>query len=216
MVWADPPYAIEAVDESTGQTGGLGRPGGGYPFGGAKNDGKGKPIKSNVYAPVIGDGTTETAKKSIALLLELSTRAVHIWWGANYYTDVLPPSPGWVIWDKDNTGNFADCEMGWTNQNRAARIFEHRWNGMLKASEQGQRRVHPTQKPVALPVWCFENYGKPGDLIVDPFVGSGISVLAAEQLNDDRRVIGFELSPAYIGVVLYRWQQLTNQDPRLL
>lgn len=236
FAFADPPYGIKivAANESVGggeaydipfggvkqrrqvgQVGGLGRPDGGYPFGGAKNDGKSKPIGAGKYAPIIGDSTTETAKRSASSLLNLYPGACHIWWGANYYTDALPPSPCWIVWDKDNTGNFADCEMAWTNQPTAARIFEHRWNGMLKASEQGQRRIHPTQKPVALARYCFEEYGNPGDVIIDPFLGSGITVLAAEELGD-RRAIGFELEPVYISVVLERWSTLTTQPPRLV
>lgn len=167
-------------------------------------------IEVGKYAPVIGDEKQDTAKRAAALYLETFPAPCHVWWGANYYTDVLSPSPGWIIWDKDNTGNFADCEMAWTNQSRAARIFEHRWNGMLKATEQGQRRVHPTQKPVALADYVFREYSKAGDVILDPFLGSGITVLAAEALGD-RTVIGFELSPAYIGVTIHRWETLTGE-----
>lgn len=193
-------------------------------IGGAKPFGNEKPITGSVgasnvvavgkYYPVIGDTTTETATAAAKLLLNSYPDACHIWWGANYYTNVLPPSPCWVIWDKDNTGNFADCEMAWTNQPTAARIFEHRWNEMLKASEQGQRRIHPTQKPIELARYCFETYGGNDDIILDPFLGSGISLLAAEKLG--RKVIGFELEPVYISVVLERWAKLTGLTPVLL
>lgn len=86
---------------------------------------------------------------------------------------------------------------------------------MLKASEQGQRRVHPTQKPVALPRWCYENYGHTDDVIIDPFLGSGITVLAAEEMGD-RSVIGFELEPVYIATVLERYQTATTRTPELI
>jgi DNA modification methylase len=88
------------------------------------------------------------------------------------------------------------------------------WNGMLKDSEHGQRRVHPTQKPIALAEWAFEKYGMERDVIFDPFLGSGISVIAAEKLG--RTVIGCELSPAYINVVLSRWEKHTGQSAQLL
>jgi hypothetical protein len=195
MVWSDAPYAIGAVDEETGQTGGLGRPGGGYPFGGAKNDGKSKPIKSAVYAPVIGDDSAETARASATLLLELYPDALHIWWGANHFSDVFPPSPCWIVWDKENTGNFADAELAWCSDDSAVRIFRHMWNGMVRASEHG-KRVHPTQKPIALCEWAFTKYGSIGDLIFDPFLGSGPSVKAAERTG--LTVVGCELSPHYI------------------
>jgi DNA modification methylase len=86
---------------------------------------------------------------------------------------------------------------------------------MLKDSEQGQRRVHPTQKPVALTRWAFEKYGRPNDVIFDPFLGSGISVLAAEQLDDGRAVVGCELAPAYIATTIQRWVDLTGGRPEL-
>jgi DNA modification methylase len=79
------------------------------------------------------------------------------------------------------------------------RIFRHMWNGMLRASEHG-KRIHPTQKPIALCSWAFEKYGSAGDLIFDPFLGSGPSLKAAEQSG--RTVIGCELSPHYIDHIL--------------
>lgn len=237
MIWADPPYGISIVAPN-GYVGG----GEAYdiPFGGVKNAvrrgtgyypiksrsknttkglgsiGDANPVDVGKYYPICGDDTTETACKSALLLLDLFPTACHFWWGGNYYTNVLPPSSCWVIWDKDNTGNFADCEMAWTNQPSAARIFEHRWNGMLKASEHGQRRVHPTQKPIALARWCFERYGNPNDVIFDPFLGSGISVLAAEQLGNGRRLIGCEIIPEYIAVIIQRWVDLTGDTPELI
>jgi hypothetical protein len=168
------------------------------------------------YAPVAGDSSIETAEKSATMLLDLYPNAVHFWWGGNYYTNVLPPSPCWVIWDKDNTGNFADCEMAWSNHNGAARIFEHRWNGMLKASEHGQRRVHPTQKPVALFKWCVEKYLKGGGVVFDPFLGSGISIIGAEELGENYTVIGCELAPEYIATTIQRWVNLTGKTPVLI
>ena len=190
--------------------------GGSKPFGNNKRStgsvGASNVVEVGKYYPVVGDDTILTAEQAVKFYLSEYPDACHVWWGGNYYTHVLSPSSGWIVWDKDNTGNFADCELAWTNQDRAARIFEHRWNGMLKASEQGQRRVHPTQKPVALAAECFKEYGNPGDIIIDPFLGSGITVLAAEELND-RRVIGFELEPVYIATTIQRWVNHTNRQP---
>src|SRR5208283_4827580 len=72
-------------------------------------------------------------------------------WGGNYFD--LPPSQRWLVWDKKCDGtDFADCELAWTNQDKATRIFRYRWNGMLQ--EHGGRykeeRLHPTMKPLAL------------------------------------------------------------------
>jgi len=197
----------------------LGSIGGAKPFGkvGTISRGmKAKPIiEQGKYAPVIGDDSTATAITAHYLCTELFPKAVQIWWGANHYANALPPSSCWIVWDKENGESFfADCELAWTNQKTAVRIFRHMWNGLMKESEKGQRRVHPTQKPVALAQWCFERYGGENDLIYDPFLGSGITVIAAENLG--HTVYGCELSPEYIDVIVARWEKHTGHTATLL
>lgn len=198
----------------------LGSVGAAKPFGSSGSAVRGSDGAANIidvgkYAPVIGDDTTETAVKSSAFCLAHFPDAIQVWWGGNYYASALPDSPCWLIWDKENTGDFADCELAWTNHGGAARIFHHMWNGMVKASEHGQRRVHPTQKPVALARWAFEKYGDGGDVILDLFLGSGISVKAAEDLDDGRIVYGCDLAPAYIATVL-QWASDRGITPELI
>ncbi len=81
-----------------------------------------------------------------------------ILWGANHYADRLPASSAWLVWDKrattKHTNDFADCELAWTNLGSVARMFRHQWDGMMRASERGVPRDHPTQKPVRLMAWC--------------------------------------------------------------
>jgi hypothetical protein len=200
------------IAENAAKKQGLGSVGGSKPFGSADvrgSDGTSNVVKVNKYYPIAGDDSIDTAINSTDSYLRLFGTAVHCWWGGNYFAHVLPPSNCWIVWDKENTGNFADAELGWTNQPSAVRVFKHMWNGMVKASEHGQRRVHPTQKPVALASWFFEKYGKAGDTIIDPFLGSGMSLIAAEQLGD-RTVIGFELSEKYCSIILDRWEKLTG------
>jgi hypothetical protein len=168
------------------------------------------------YAPIIGDDTIDTAVNSAAAALNLFPKAVHFWWGGNYYASALPNSSCWIVWDKQNTGNFADAELAWTNQGTAVRIFQHMWNGLMKASEKGQRRVHPTQKPVALAEWAFQKYGNPDDAIFDPFLGSGMSLIAAQQTEGERLVVGMELSPEYCEVVCRRFEKLTGINAELV
>jgi site-specific DNA-methyltransferase (adenine-specific) len=142
---------------------------------------------------------------------------VQIWWGANYYTSVLHPSRCWIIWDKENDATtFADAELAWTNLKGSVRIFRHQWNGACRASEREERRVHPTQKPYALFCWFAQKYGKPGDIIFDPFLESGISIIGAEMLDDNRIVYGCEISPAYCDVIIRRWEHKTGQYAHLL
>ncbi len=72
-------------------------------------------------------------------------------WGGNYFG--LPPSSCWLVWDKLNSGDFADCELAWTSFNTAVRKFTWRWNGMLQQNMKDKEiRIHPTQKPVAFEV----------------------------------------------------------------
>jgi DNA methylase len=165
------------------------------------------------YAPVIGDDSTATAIKATQFFLTTYPDAVQVWWGGNYYADHLPASSCWLVWDKETTGNFADCELAWTNQPTAAKLFHHRWNGMLRASEH-ERRWHPTQKPAALAAWVYEELGAGDDVIFDPFLGSAPSLLAAEQRG--RTVYGCELSLEYIAIALERWHALTGAMPERL
>lgn len=192
---------------------GLGSTNGAKPFGSRAvrgSVGASNIVAVNKYEPIVGDDTTETAISAYRLTANLYPAAISIWWGANYYASALPDSSCWLIWDKENTGNFADAEMAWCSHKSAVRIFRHMWNGMVKASERGERRVHPTQKPVALAEWAFDKYGKYEALILDPFLGSGMSVLAAEKT--DRAVYGFELSPAYCEVIIRRWEKYTGRE----
>lgn len=204
MVWADPPYGISAVVPD-GTVGYSFYPKGTY----------GQLADKNTYAPIIGDDTTETALKAFALCENLDN-AIQIWWGGNYYASELPRAKCWIVWDKQTDGNeFADCEIAWTNLTGRLRLFRHTWNGMIKASEQGQRRIHPTQKPVALFEWAANKYFKDGGVAFDPFLGSGISIMGAESIGDTITVIGCEIVPEYIAAVIQRWVDLTAGTPEL-
>jgi len=132
--------------------------------------------------------------------------------GANHFADKLPPSRGWVIWDKREglpSNDFADCEMIWTNCDRVARIYRHYWNGALRASEHGQARVHPTQKPLSLMIWLIEKYTTPGDTILDPFMGSGTTGVAC--IKTGRNFIGIEIDPAYHAIATRRIEDAAAQ-----
>lgn len=80
-------------------------------------------------------------------------------WGSNHFISRFSKdSPCWIVWDKDNSGNFADCELAWTSFPSAVRKFQFRWNGMLQENMKNKEiRIHPTQKPVALYEWLLNN-----------------------------------------------------------
>jgi hypothetical protein len=129
------------------------------------------------------------------------------------FSDKLPASRCWLVWDKENTGTFADAELAWTNQDKITKLFRHQWSGLMKASERGERRVHPTQKPVALAEWVIETLGAKAKAVIDLFLGSGSTLIACERLK--KQCLGMELSPAYVDVAVMRWQNFTGQKARL-
>jgi site-specific DNA-methyltransferase (adenine-specific) len=105
-------------------------------------------------------------------------------WGANNYPEYLKQSSCWIVWDKDNSGNFADCELAYSSFKTAVRKFKYRWNGMLQEDMKNKEiRIHPTQKPIALYKWILSNYAKSNDLILDTHVGSASSLIACEDMG---------------------------------
>jgi hypothetical protein len=217
MAYCDPPYGIGIVKHAGGSIGGakpFGKVGGGkpHPFAGNKGRVHGPArkaiIKPGMYAPIIGDDSTDTAIGSYRLLAELGVKAI-VMWGANYYADKLPASRCWLVWDKENTGSFADAELAWTNQDAIVRLLRHQWSGLIKASERGERRVHPAQKPVALATWAIETVSPKAKTITDLFVGSGSSIIACETNNTT--CFAMELAEAYVDVTIKRWQDFTGE-----
>ena len=125
---------------------------------------------------------TKIDQPLIKLITESSNN--QIIWGGNYYADWLPASSCWLVWHKEINGNFADCELAWTSFKTAVRYFKWRWNRMLQEDmKHKEERVHPTQKPLPLMKWAIANYAKPGDVILDPFMGSGTTLVAAKALG---------------------------------
>lgn len=135
-------------------------------------------------------------------LRELTTH--QIIFGGNYYD--LPPASCWLVWDKDNgESDFADCELAWTNLKKAVRRLRYRWNGMLQ--EPGCRkevRVHPTQKPEAVMRWALMQAPE-GCAVLDPFMGSGTTLVAAKRLG--RKAIGIERERKYCDLAIERLGQ---------
>jgi len=214
----DPPYGIGIVKRSSdggakpfgsqGRVHGLGRAGFGRVHGNAAK----AIIQTGVYAEVIGDDSTDTAIASYQILMDIGVKRL-VLWGGNYYAEALPPSRCWFVWDKEVTGTFADVELAWTNCDQVARLFRHQWNGLMKASEKGQARVHPTQKPVALAEWVIDTVTPRSRTVLDLFVGSGSTLIAAER--KECSYFGMELAEPYVDVAVQRWQTYTGQEATL-
>lgn len=127
--------------------------------------------------------------------------------GGNYYTAYLSGSSCWLVWDKDNgQTEFADCELAWTSFQTAVRKFRWRWSGFRQEDmKHKETRFHPTQKPLPLMKWVLANYSQPEDIILDPFMGSGTTLVAAKELG--RRAIGIDKSKKYCDIAIERLRQ---------
>jgi len=142
-------------------------------------------------------------------------------WGTNYFHFKQPV--GRIIWDKVNDkSNFSNCEIASCSLIKSVRIFRFMWNGMFqgKSIEDGsiqqgnkklnEKRIHPTQKPVALYKWLLTKYAKAGQKILDTHLGSGSSRIAAYELGFD--FIGFELNKDYFEAAEKRFQDFKNNN----
>ena len=125
--------------------------------------------------------------------------------GGNFFH--LPPSSCWLVWDKQNTGDFADAEMAWTNLPGAVRLIQWRWNGCIRRGHDV--REHPTQKPVGVMSWCVEALPDDAVTVLDPFMGSGTTGVACARLG--RRFIGIEIEPRYFDIACRRIEQAQRQ-----
>jgi DNA modification methylase len=131
-------------------------------------------------------------------------------WGGNYFTNDLPPTMGWLIWDKGQRGfSLADGEMAWTSFNNALRIKEY-----ARALANREEKNHPTQKPIEIMKWCFEYADRHSKqeikLVLDTYLGSGSTMVTSHQLK--RICFGMELDPKYCQVIVDRMMKL---DPAL-
>ena len=125
-------------------------------------------------------------------------------WGGNYFINYLYPTMCWLIWNKGQRGfSLADGEMAWTSFDKAIRIFDYSRVKFLNA----EKRKHPTQKPTALGRWILNKFAKQGDLIFDPFTGSGSFLLACKHLGFN--YIGCEIDKEYVEIAQRRLSQKT-------
>lgn len=191
LVIADPPYGIMAAERSNERRRGQ--------------NGKHRRyrMKNPEWTPIDGDDAPFDPS-------HLLTFPRLILFGANHYADQLPPSPSWIVWDKREEAppdDNADAELIWTNLGGAVRTYRQCWRGFTRARDglEPLKHLHPTQKPVNLFLWLLERYTKPGNLILDPYMGSGPVAKACQLLG--RRYIGIEMVEAYVLTTIDRLAQ---------
>lgn len=215
LLLTDPPYGISVVEPKAG---GKLKVGDDKPItiGNVHRNGRNRIIQeAKEYFHIIGDETTDTARNSYDIVKDYSDN--QIIFGGNYFTDFLAPSRCWVVWDKENTGTFADAELAWTSFNKGVKLYKFMWNGLCREGSrevEGKTRVHPTQKPVGMLSKIIDDFSDEGDVILDCFGGSGSTLLACEQTG--RKCCMMELEPHYIDIIIKRWENLTGKKAVLL
>jgi len=181
-VVTDPPYGIgkDGQNKTTGGNGGRKA----YPFMG-----------------------WDARRPDAELLTELTMLApICVFWGGNYFADLLPPTGKWLVWDKAQRINQSDGELAWTSLPGALRIYSlNRIELMTDGAD------HPTQKPVKLMTWTLSQVGNPR-LVLDPFMGAGTTGVAC--LLRGLSFIGIEREPSYFDIACRRIEQAYKQ-PRL-
>ena len=165
LIVTDPPYGIGASTKSSLRIG--------------TQHGKSLCASGLNYQPSDWDEKPVDKKYFYEMLRVARNQIV---FGGNYYTNFLNNSSCWLIWDKDNGDNgYADIELAWTSFKTASRKIKWRWHGMLQEDmSKKETRQYPTQKPLPVIQWTINKYSKPGDIILDPFCGSGTTAVACE------------------------------------
>lgn len=191
-VVTDPPYGIGADKAASDaalqriKANGKSKAGRGWKFYGESNWDQDRPPASVFH-----------------LILEAADR--HIIWGGNYFTDYLPPTMQWLIWDKGQRDfSLADFEMAWSSRQSAARIINY-----PRALALQDGKEHPTQKPVEVIKWCINQLPIDCEAILDPFMGSGTTGVAAVKLG--RKFIGIEIKPKYFDIACRRVSEALKQ-----
>jgi site-specific DNA-methyltransferase (adenine-specific)/modification methylase len=148
----------------------------------------------------------ETADEAISLARSLARYQVIF--GGNYYH--LPPTKCWLVWNKLNGGNdFADCELAWTNLDKAVRKVDYLWHGMIRMEKHIERQ-HPTQKPVGVMNFCLDQLPDDAQVIADPFMGSGTTGVSCMERR--KTFIGIERESTYFEIACERIYEATKQD----
>ena len=188
LVLTDPPYGVRSVNPKTGQIGG----------------------KSKRYMPVLGDTDTDMFAESYHILRRVTPYMI-IWGGQNF-TRFLPPSCGWIFWDKckqTDKLSFGDGELAWSNFGTKIKKYAFKWNGNIRDGDPRiNEKVHPNQKPVELHAQILEDFSQPEDVILDCFGGSGTTLIACEVTG--RKCLMMELSPDYCNIIINRYKTLTE------
>ena len=193
MIYTDPPYGMSLDTD----------------YSKIKGSKKSPNAKGYNWDKVIGDDKDFDPSEIIGIF---STVKEQFWWGADYYFECLPRGGSLLVWQKRDKADAKmignDFELCWSKERHKKATFWKRWVG-FDSVEKGEKRVHPTQKPLDLHCWVFEQWGNAKDLVVDLFGGSGSTLIACEKTH--RNCYMMELDPKYCDVIIRRWQDYTGK-----
>jgi len=203
MVFTDPPYGMRLDAE------------------GFADMPKAKGTTAHAYNNIIGDSDDFSPELINVILSRFTDVGEMFIFGCDYFAELLPSrnEGSWIVWDKRQDGGIdklfgSSFELCWSKTRHKREIARILWAGYFGMSgEDSKTRIHPTQKPVALAEWFFDKWGNTGDLIVDLYLGSGTTLIAAEQLG--RKCYGLEIDPIYCDVIVARWEAFTGQKAEL-
>ena len=201
MVFTDPPYGMFLEADYTSLSWG---------------DRKGKK-----YDNVIGDHDDFTPDLINSIFENFGYCKEVFLWGADYYYKHIPEfdKGHYMVWDKTlesngDAGSNSEFELLWTKTKHKRQVIHFNWFRFFGLSKQDiKTRMHPTQKPLQVCLPFIEPYTKEGGLIVDIYLGSGSTLIAAEKTN--RKCYGMELDPKYCDVIVKRWEDFTGKKAHL-
>lgn len=174
---------------------------------GKSNHSRGKLAQATLFTPKDWDNSIPSAHYFFELMRVSKNQII---WGWNYFVCYLNDCPAYIVWDKDNSGDFSDCESAYYSKKGGARLFKWRWNGMLQQDMKNkEKRIHPTQKPVALYKWLLKNYAKEGDKILDTHLGSGSIAIACH--DGGFSLDAWEIDKDYYNLALNRFNTHKKQ-----
>jgi site-specific DNA-methyltransferase (adenine-specific) len=205
MVYTDPPYGMKldtdyssikqnsSFSEEKGLTGGR------------------------KYGNVLGDHEDFNPQLITSVLENFYYCKEIFLFGGDYFAELIPNKNdgSWIVWDKrlDESADkmYGSCfELCWSKTKHKRHIARIKWAFIFGVEQEFDRiRHHPTQKPILLAKWFFEQFGNEGDTVADLYGGSGSTLIACEQTN--RQCYMMELEPKYIDVIIKRWETLTGQ-----
>ncbi len=204
LVLTDPPYGVDITKAKRKSTAGV----------------LGK------LPEIAGDTDTEAARDFYNTCQSLGIKN-YIIWGGNYFTDFLPPSRCWIVWDKvvPHDFSFAKGELAWVSMDKNLMIYKQNWsgniNGKIDLNVEGLdketingssrvNRVHPTQKPVGLQLDIIKDFDDGFNNIFDGFSGGGTTLLTGIQTK--KNVYASEITEYYAQVSVKRCVDFLNKN----